>query len=268
MSNDKRFPPSAKKLRKAREKGDFVRTKHLSGIFASGIGFFFIHRWLDKLLHVRVGNLAVAVREDDLLESSLAILRLFTTPIIEVAVTLLMIWLAVIAMELIQSRGYISAPVVKFDLGVLSPLRGIKRVLNIDDELSFSGCLLGWCGVVGRSFLKLSIAASVVLYLCAQFFNPGGIHSPISTFLLARSAVLSAGIAAIAISAVTAALDIFRAVRRRNKRLMMDFNEMTQELKESEGNQEVKMMRRHLHQEVMREADINRVRSAKALLTN
>jgi flagellar biosynthesis protein FlhB len=67
---------------------------------------------------------------------------------------------------------------------------------------------------------------------------------------------------------VTGIVDLLWSIKKRNQRLMMDYNEMIQDLKENEGNQEMKAMRRRAHQEILREADINRVRAAKVLLTD
>lgn len=267
MSSDKRFPPSAKKLRKARENGDIARSRHLSGAVAIAIGALILLRCLVHLSYrgdglLNVGNLNRESFPQDVWSVCLPWLQIA----VEMLSGVVFLWIGIILSELIQTRGHLHSSIVRFDLMALSPLRGLKRLFQLEEEFSISGLVVSLLRSVVVSVLKLTAVALAMYLVCRELFWIA--ESPVGIAARLEEVIILLGGCGFVIVLVTAVVDLLWSVHRRNQRLMMDYNEMIQDLKESEGNQETKAMRRRAHQEILREADIHRVRSAKVLVTD
>jgi flagellar biosynthetic protein FlhB len=267
MSGDKRFPPSAKKLRKARENGDYARSRHLSGFIATALGALILLRTTWHLNQPPRGLLQFTPEASlELYGQVWSISRSWVPLICETLAAVALLWTGIILSELAQSRGHIHGSILRFDILAMSPMRGLKRMLNIDDEFSISGVVVGYFRTLFVALLKIAVVGVVVGYLIHLWFSVSS--NPDSIAVKLQLTVYILGGLALGVTAVTGIVDLLWSIKKRNQRLMMDYNEMIQDLKENEGNQEMKAMRRRAHQEILREADINRVRAAKVLLTD
>lgn len=120
------------------------------------------------------------------------------------------------------------------------------------------------------ALLACSLSASAGVWLtcgiAASSFNlstpgPGSLHRLLNAFGGASWKVAAAG-------AVYALFDVLMKRRQRLKRLMMTRREITEEMKESEGDPLIKSRRRRLHRQLAMAGLRDGVRTAKAVLVN
>ncbi len=266
-----RFPPSAKKLKTARKKGDVAKSRLLT----SGIlyGVFLI------AVACVSGSFCAFLR---FTESSLALsgiqggVGLWGIHEDASACGLLIGWLlcgflsvisvATIAAELIQT-GCCFSP-LEFKLARLSPADNLKRLIGVigEGEFELAGSAFG-------QFLRTSLMLTIALICLAATlgllvgklvaFEPRLVEEFWAVMLHVG---LRSVLPAVLVVVCGGVLDLLIARRRRIRRLEMDLEELRRELRESDGDPEQKGMQRQLYQELLEQSAIASVRRAQAVV--
>ncbi len=264
MAGEKKFPPTAAKLRKARARGDVAKSKDVTGTCVLGIGFGAV---------LSVGPYtkdpvfsffrACFAPEGDFLSNNMLLsgCGLSWVLLLLIMPFLLFVFVVCLVIEIRQVGLQFRWEAAALRGSRINPVAGIKRWFEF--HTVFEG--LKSLGVWGGGFLCLwSLSAEARQLLCVLSRNTA------ADFEWTASAVMEFGIRVFArlllLGFGIAAID-FLVQRARWKRThSMTLEELKNELKESEGNPEVKMMRRHLQQELSAQGTIDAVRRAKVLV--
>jgi flagellar biosynthetic protein FlhB len=167
---------------------------------------------------------------------------------------------AALAGNLVQHRPVFSAARLKPDLSKLSPIKGFQRIFGLDGLLNFvkgiakillvgGACVWAVWPELGRLQTALDLP-------------PAGIAS------LGLSLVFKTVLAALAVLAVIAALDYVYQRRRFMARHRMSRQELRDEIKQSEGDPQVKARIRQIRMERARKRMIAAIPEATVVITN
>lgn len=254
-----------KKLRDARKKGQVAKSKDfpaaftfivaLSTVVASG-GFFY-----DQLAEFMVGmfksinsNIDLEHRAGAFLEE--AMMRILNT---SMPIMLLVTIVGVIVNFLIIGPMF-SMESMKPDIKKLNPITNLKNMVKIKtfvelikSILKIGGAIFLIYTVVQGSLAELVQTASMPLIGSAMIF---------ADFLL--KVALRVGIFFIAI----AIFDLIFQKQNFAKEMKMEKHEVKQEMKDTEGNPEIKGKRRQVAQEIAYQDGPTSVNRAKAVVTN
>lgn len=146
------------------------------------------------------------------------------------------------------------------DLNKINPAQGIKKIFSLKNVLESL-----------KSILK-TVFLGVLIYILIRDAIPALVHIPhhglagvqsITTALFGQLATWTV-FAYVAI----AAADYFFERRQYIKGLMMSKDEVKREYKEMEGNPEIKHKRKQLHQQLINEDAVGKVRKSSVLVTN
>lgn len=174
------------------------------------------------------------------------------------AVGLLMF--AALAGNVVQHRPVFSAERLKPSLAKLSPMKGFQRLFGLDGLMNFV-----------KGIAKLLLAGGACFWAVwpelgrlygAIDLPPGGIVE------LAMLLVFKAVLAALAVLAVIAAADYFYQRHRFMTRHRMSRQELKDELKQSEGDPQVKARIRQIRLERSRKRMIAAIPEATVVITN
>lgn len=263
--SDKPFPPSAKKLRDARRKGEIPKSAQIlsTAVFAVVLMVLMLGMGstLRRLRELFDAALSVFRHDRDpliwlqLLERSLGLLMWTTAPVLAAAA------LAAIAAGWAQTRGLIALdPIVpKFER--INPAANLKRLVSLRQFLDLAkkvletvalGGLIAWVGWTAVGSMLLA------LYLPPTEAAPTGAKLLYSMFAVAA-------VFWIAVSALDYGIQYFTFMREQR----MSFEDLKRENKDLEGDPYIKAQRRGLHQEMAQQAPKQpRMEGARALIAN
>lgn len=263
MSDDKTEQPTAKKLRDARQKGQIAKSQEVTStavvlaVFAYiWGGWSFILNGTKEMLQapatfmnqpfkLALGNIMGAVGANFVLLS---------LPL------LMLVIVASIVGNMIQVGVLFSFDSVKPDLNRMNPQQWFKKVFAKKNLLEF-----------GKSLFKI-LFLMILMHNIIKDALQGLLRAPqygLDALLalqgdLLRTFVLYCGGTYVAISA----LDYLLQHKMHIKELMMSKDEVKREYKEMEGDPHIKSKRKHLHQEMIMNDSMDKVRKASVLVTN
>jgi len=261
--SDKTEPPTPKKLREAREKGQVAKSRDLVSallfivVFAMLLGGSETYaRTLSKILvlpgEVYALPFLVAVREVGTATIN-AIFGLLL-PLLGAVV------LTGIAGNMIQTGVLLAFKGLKPDINKLNPGAQLKNMFSVKNLLEFV-----------KSIVKITVLG-VILYLV--------IKSNLRDLLLSATCGLGCALAilgkmltqivsyAAVVFIIVAAADYFLQYSQHIKGLKMSKDEIKREYKEAEGDPHIKSKRKQFHHEIMMEDTKDRVRRSSVLVTN
>lgn len=263
-SQVKTEPPSQKRLRDLRRRGDVARSPDIAATVAiiCGCAFLAIQgtAMLDRLqhlLHSAVRADFTALEDAQLLQwlrTQSAELFWVTLPIIVTLVTVAAIT------AFLQVGPVFATSQVKPQLSRINPISGFKRVFSMRTVVELA-----------KLIVKTSVLAAVIWFvtrdtlpalLQSHWVPPAGILP-----LALDSFAILCWWAIVAFVAI-AAFDLWYqgwSFRRRNR---MSIEELRREHKETEGDPHVRGRRRQLHREVADAAMLDRVRRASVVVVN
>jgi flagellar biosynthetic protein FlhB len=234
---DKNLPASHRRIAKAREDGQVARSRDLAHLLplAAGVALMAVlapwaMRGAHQLLAEGLSFDAAAVRAPDAMLAALAAQARHML-IVVLPLGALMIALAVAAAVVAGGWNWSFKPLMP-SFGKLDPLSGLGRMFSkqhLGDTLKASLLALV-LGVVGAAFLAQSLA---------RFHDALAMPLP-SALSHTAQALLAGALLLLLALAVFAAVDVPLQRHLWLKRLMMSREEAKQELKELEGNLEVK----------------------------
>lgn len=262
---ERNLPPTEKRLREAREKGQIARSRELNSaavtITAAATLMICGHSAGEKLLGIFRDTLVVDRR---LLEDPESMpLALGHSAVVAVgAITPILAAAAVAGLlaPLLLGGWVFSTTAWLPDVSRLDPLAGLKR-------------MFGSRGLVelGKALLKLvvvgAIAAGVTHKMMAEMLNLGSLPTEISighAGALIVQALLFMSLGLLLIAAVDAPYQWWT----HHQQLLMTREEVRQEMKENEGRPEVKNRVRQLRQKYAKQRMMQRVPSASVVVTN
>lgn len=270
MSNGNSAPPTPRKLRKAREEGDVAKSRDVTAAAVVTVGFLWLfsaHARFAALLQFAEKSFSAATdfRTNNVLVCAREALEL-VVHVSVIALTAIALGAAVAEVGQVGFRW--SPRVLSFDWTRLGLIRGLRRILGFrSDGRNGSSSDLPW--QIFKSALTISAlgglgAGVVVIYgpgLLKWQFQDAGQIVDIGRFLILRLAAAML----VALYAL-AALDAVVVRRRWIARLRMDAAELKKELKETEGDPEIKATRKRLYREIAAQELVQSIRRAKLLV--
>jgi flagellar biosynthetic protein FlhB len=262
---EKTEQPTAKRLEEARKKGQVPRSTDLNTaavVLIAGAGLHFMGAGLgDSLFELMRAGLSLS-REQALDESSAISLFAAATlrAMLACAPILGLTLVAALLAPMVIGGWNMSFGVLAPDFSRLSPMAGFGRMFSARGlvELIKAFAKFGLIGLVAVLFLWSRRAELLELGGEAPAVAIGHAITLSGNALLYLSGSL----------ALIAAIDVPWQLFQHNKQLRMTRQEVRDEMKESEGNPEVKGKIRQLQQEVARRRMMAQVPKADVIVTN
>lgn len=282
----KSFPPTAKKLKKAREDGDIAKSQDLTRgiILTIGLAYiYFAFRNISPLLSfIEQGiEIVTQLKNNNIDNDSKLILELFREMCVlvlrTIAPLILLISLTAIMSNFLQVGFKITFKYFSPKFERFNPAKNLKNILGINEEKAEDKIFLGKIFYDFTRIATLITLLTIIGYFTITshlplFFSKLNANS-ISQELIFQFEIFTKMITSIflyvaSICIISGAIDFILERNKRRKRLRMDLEELKQELKESEGNPEIISMRKQLHREILLHDLKQNVRKAKILVLN
>jgi flagellar biosynthetic protein FlhB len=161
---------------------------------------------------------------------------------------------------LLQTRGLVAPRLLRPKLGRISPRSGLRRLLGADAAIELV-----------RTLLKLGAVGAAMWWAMPRDLAPlaAVLHLPPAALAGTASALgMRLALAGLAAFALVAALDLLLARARHQRRLRMSRRDLREELRESEGDPQVKARLRRIRQARSRRRMLAAVRKAAVVVTN
>ncbi|MBB6084942.1 type III secretion system export apparatus subunit SctU [Castellaniella defragrans] len=263
MSGEKTEPPSAKRLREARQKGDvahskdFTQTLLILALFGYMLGNASnLIESLGRILLVPAAlagmpfEIALKTALEAVLREALALLLPFVLIVLGIGLfgEFLQVGIVLAFKKLIPSGQK------------LNPLSNLKNIFSKKNLVEFL-----------KSALKI-VFLSVLVTLVVRDALPQLMsvpHSGLAGLQTGVGGMLRTLLAHVAVAYVVISLADFVWQRMQHrKQLMMSKAEVKQEYKEMEGDPHIKGKRKHLHQEMAMQGAVQSARKATVVVTN
>ncbi|MBU0587840.1 MAG: EscU/YscU/HrcU family type III secretion system export apparatus switch protein [Gammaproteobacteria bacterium] len=264
-SQDRNLPASERKLKKAREDGQVLRSKYLSHLAILGTGGLVLmaasplmfERFKLGLSQQLSFNAASIIQPADML------VRLETMAFIGIIVCVLFaaIVLTVALGSSIATGGWVTSfkPLTP-DFSRINPLSGFGKLFSKEKV---------------TDVLKLVFLTTILITIATSYFNSSMqgvatlVRQPSAAIIQYLADWLSAGMGLLLLVIVTVTLvDIPLQAYLHKSRLKMSHQEVKEEHKESEGNPEVKSKRRARQREIANGNSIREVPKADFVVMN
>ena len=261
--SEKTEPPTPKKLRDAREKGQVAVSKDVN----STVLLILLCAYLGVMWETHVAMLKELIvlpanfyGED--FESSLgAAMDAVISVMIKISLPILAVTIAGgIAANYAQIGALFTFKTIKPELKKLNPVEGAKKIFNMKSlfELLKSTVKVGIIGGLIYFVIKGSIGPLLKL----PYSGIEGVMMVLPTVVFRL--VLFAMVAYCALAAADFAFQKFQHI----KQLKMSKDEIKREYKESEGDPEIKGKRKQLHREILEDSTVQSTKKATVLVTN
>jgi flagellar biosynthesis protein FlhB len=252
---DKTEQPTPRRLRKAREQGD----SPISSVLVQASSFIVVMALTPAALTALAAE-AVALVRNALEEHAAAPPLVLVHAVCRLVIPLLGAGAVISALVgLVQSGGVLSTQRLAPDLSRLDPVAGLKNVLSSQRALALVRALLG---AVAVGWLAARLITEHARTLANTVGDPAlGVY--VAAGLTRKLAWLGAWV-----GLALGALDLLFVRRAWLRRLMMSHQEVKQELRESEGDPQLKAARRRAHEELVNSASLGAVKDATLLIVN
>jgi len=256
--------PTPRRLAKAREEGNFPTARHMVSasqlllfvaLLASGGG-----TWISTLRHTTAQVFAKAFTAD---LTAAQLVQLFTrcawtlfTPLLSLGAMLLA---ATLGVQLAITRFGLSLKKLSPDLKRLSPLAKLRDLPKQNLPALLQACFM--IPIVGAAVYLIArdhLPVYATMPLKSVYIGAGQVAGSLQQ-LLWRATMLFV---------VFGAVDLFRQRRRYQKELRMSKQEIREEMKELEGNPQMKMRIRRIRRDLLRRRMMHEVPKATALVVN
>lgn len=262
---DRTLPPSEKRLREARERGDVPRSRELANVAVLGCAALALlatggrvgasaQGWMRGALSVDPDLIG---RQDRLIPHAVELLAGLLAPLLPVFAVAL---LACLIAPAVTSGLQFSGKALRFDLLKLNPLKGLSRMYGRD----------GWVELL-RSLLRVALVGAIGAWMVHRAFLRvlGMPRQDLATAAAEGVSLLfQCFIATLAGMALLAAIDVPYQRWNWRSKLKMTKQEARDEHKENEGNPEVKAKVRRLAMQLSQRRMMEAVPSADVVVTN
>ncbi len=245
-SGEKHFEPTPARLAKARREGNVARSAELSASVALAAAVLAVGAVVMPFAQAARAAVIAAAAGRVPWGACVVLLEYALVPLAAAAV-------AGSAVGALQIGGIVvTTPALKFER--IDPFKGIARLASRESA--------GHALRAGAAFLCALAAAAFALRAVLPVDG-----SPLTIAFGAYGAALRAAFAVAALGALFGAFEFAAAFRSRMKKLRMSFAEYKRELKEQDGDPQVRGRRRALHRSLSN-ADVRRVREAAFVVCN
>ncbi|WP_080494425.1 EscU/YscU/HrcU family type III secretion system export apparatus switch protein [Burkholderia ubonensis] len=255
---EKTEKPTAKKLREAAKKGQTFKSKDIVALVVLTVGAAAAVAVIDlRRVMIEFAHIASTGAMPDPGSYALGWAKLFlrmSAPFV------LFCAVAGALPALIQSRFTFAVEAIKFDLTVLDPVKGMKKLFSWRSAKDAVKALLY---VVVFAVTVRLFAALCHSDIFGLFRAPAALLGHMWIVLTIKLVLLFLA-AALPVLALDAGVEFYLYY----KELKMDKHEVKQEYKESEGNHEIKGRRRELHQELLSDEIKSNVEQSDFILAN
>jgi flagellar biosynthetic protein FlhB len=236
-AQDKQLPATERKIRKAREDGQVARSRDLGHFAALGLGLAVIGAFAPELNTWMARLLGRGLRFD---AATLAHPQSMVEHMAELALAMLVVLLPLgalmallaLASGLLSGGWNFSMKALEPKFEKINPLAGIKRLFSADNLIqTLKSCGLALVlGAVGTTYLVLRWTDYTALQLM-----------PLPTALASGGSLLQTGLLGVGlVLGLFALVDVPLQRHLLLKRLRMSMTEVKKEMKETDGNPEVK----------------------------
>jgi flagellar biosynthesis protein FlhB len=250
--SEKRLPPSAQRLRKARRDGKIVKSRMVTVVAGwTGFAIFFAttHPWVRFGTLIQWFKFKVLSPGETLKHSLLITGALLVVSVGSVA-------MGTVLASLLQTRGLVATKQIIPDLTRVQPGGYLRRLRE--------GALEAVCGIVRVATIIAIVVPLVVTYL---WHAPELFRAPGDWVIPAiRGFLVSAWVRGLAVMAFLAGCSYALVWRRFMKEHRMSLEEVKEEFKESEGDPHLRAARKHEHQALAMAEIERRVRNSKVLV--
>lgn len=234
MSHERTEKPSEQRKRKAREKGDGVRSRELNGAFAMLAGICMLGAVSNRFVSLwRDAYTAMLAISNNLPETPESLLQLFRKAFLPVCTPLALIMLAALCgawvAGMLQGGGVqFHMQALRISASRLNPINNFRQLIGLRIVVRLS---------------KSLIPASIVAMLAACMIRSSIFSFPVDSFVrlpFAFTAGYSLALNAAWLLVVWALIDYAVEWRSWNKRLRMTKQEVREEVRDAMGNPQIK----------------------------
>ncbi|NBW68263.1 MAG: flagellar biosynthesis protein FlhB [Betaproteobacteria bacterium] len=262
---DKTEEPTAQRLSKAREEGQIARSQELAPAAMMVMATLFF-TMMGQYIFNSMGNLFKSQLQFDRKISDKAELlpAIFGSAIVDgfvIVLPLIAILAVVAALSTTLSGGFIFSPKLALpNFGKLNPMSGLKRMFGTDALIQ-----------LGKSIAKFLVVGAILLVSVMNNLNDltnisqmdlGQAVKVAGTIIVDSCFWLSLGLVLVAL------VDVPLQRHQLNNKLKMTKQEVKDEMKNSEGNPEVKGQIRRRQREILNNKMMTKVKDADVVITN
>ena len=262
---DKTEEPTAQRLSKAREEGQIARSQELAPAAMMVIATLFF-TMMGQYLFNSMGSLFKSQLQFDrkITDKAELLPAIFGSAIVDgfvIVLPLIAIMAVIAALSTTLSGGLIFAPKLALPkFSKLNPMTGLKRMFGTDALIQ-----------LGKAVAKFLVVGAILLVSVMNNLNDltnisqmdlGQAVSVAGTIIVDSCFWLSLGLVLVAL------VDVPLQRHQLNKKLKMTKQEVKDEMKNSEGNPEVKGQIRRRQREILNNKMMTKVKDADVVITN
>ncbi|MCX7259613.1 MAG: flagellar biosynthesis protein FlhB [Burkholderiales bacterium] len=262
---DKTEEPTAQRLSKAREEGQIARSQELAPAAMMVMATLFF-TMMGQYLFNSMGSLFKSQLQFDrkITDKAELLPAIFGSAIVDgfvIVLPLIAIMAVIAALSTTLSGGLIFAPKLALPkFSKLNPLTGLKRMFGTDALIQ-----------LGKAVAKFLVVGAILLVSVMNNLNDltnisqmdlGQAVRVAGTIIVDSCFWLSLGLVLVAL------VDVPLQRHQLNKKLMMTKQEVKDEMKNSEGNPEVKGQIRRRQREILNNKMMTKVKDADVVITN
>jgi len=257
--------PTAKRLSDARKKGDAPKSQEVTVTILLAAAALCLWLFAGPAAHKTASALKGFVDHPHMIEvSGPALLAIFTNTAQTVGAALAMLGVVLmfgaLAGNMVQARPVFTTERMKPSLSKLSPLKGLGRIFGPSGLVNFA-----------KGLGKLVIMGALIGgFLWAERFRVVGLvgQDGAGVLQLSASLVLQLLVSVVAVMAVLAGLDFMWQSHAWKKRLRMTREEVKREMKETDGDPQVRARQRQTRDARARQRTIAAVKEASVVIMN
>ena len=262
---DKTEEPTAQRLSKAREEGQIARSQELAPAAMMVMATLFF-TMMGQYLFNSMGNLFKSQLQFDrkITDKAELLPAIFGSAIVDgfvIVLPLIAIMAVIAALSTTLAGGFIFSPKLALpNFGKLNPMSGLKRMFGTDALIQ-----------LGKSVAKFLVVGAILLVSVMNNLND---LTNISQMDLAQAVKVAGTIIVdscfwLSLGLVLVALvDVPLQRHQLNEKLKMTKQEVKDEMKNSEGNPEVKGQIRRRQREILNNKMMTKVKDADVVITN
>ena len=262
---DKTEEPTAQRLSKAREEGQIARSQELAPAAMMVMATLFF-TMMGQYLFNSMGNLFKSQLQFDrkITDKAELLPAIFGSAIVDgfvIVLPLIAIMAVIAALSTTLSGGFIFSPKLALpNFGKLNPMSGLKRMFGTDALIQ-----------LGKSVAKFLVVGAILLMSVMNNLNDltnisqmdlGQAVKVAGTIIVDSCFWLSLGLVLVAL------VDVPLQRHQLNEKLKMTKQEVKDEMKNSEGNPEVKGQIRRRQREILNNKMMGKVKDADVVITN
>lgn len=250
--------PTPKRLNDAAQKGQMFKSKDIIIAFTTFLGILFILSFIsfDELMDLWINCI------NHNFETSL---KIYVSQLLRIAAKIIVpILLAAFIISAIpsflQTKFILATKALKLNLSALNPINGLKRIFSVRVVKEFIKALCYIVAFLAAAYIVWEYEKHKILL---QMY--GGISSLF--FLWKEILFLMLLIVFIAI-VIILILDVIAEYFLFMKDMKMELHEVKQEMKEQNGNPEIKSQRHAMHREILSEQVRSDIQNSNMLIVN